>query len=307
MNALVSSLDDGLPNQIWRTESSATVELLVDRLQRELSRESSFSSEMKSCPKDLLTTVERNIHFLQRIWFEIRVRQFHEAPDESKHEFLDQQIRFVENWPVFGDMQLEAVHRQFFSDIERWILESPSNEQPAMNDAVAHAVVRWLETRDLSEQPVATRELLAERIAAYLNEGDVKMELAETESNLFRQNASSLMRSWFLACARQFHQLPNENRMDYVKEKLAEIRQWDLSWFTNEESTNTTRILFQIAKKIDAWIGDSSEVEQPKLRGVPTRRTACRMEASFLETELRTSRDCSGFAPRTLFCSLCSS
>jgi len=113
------------------------------------------------------------------------------------------------------------------ASINEWWRALPPPERCSGED-----LVRWMATRDLTEESAATRRALVERLAIQLCEGveadRIDDYLNNTQKRRFASNARLLMRTWFEDAASKYAAMDVNAKAQFLDEQIALVEEWDL-------------------------------------------------------------------------------
>ncbi len=110
-----------------------------------------------------------------------------------------------------------------------WALWQQRLPDPATADT--EGLMRWLVTRDLSDEPIAIRQRLLTRLEKELRAGvdlqSVDEQVSEQRRELFWQNVDVLLEDWFRQETVQFAQISDPvKQKSYIETKLDEMLAW---------------------------------------------------------------------------------
>jgi hypothetical protein len=229
----------------------------------------------------------RNVAILKETWFQSRVDGYFLLPPTERFDYLDQQVETVMIWSTVDvacdavDTSLTAEQQRhefsmlFFADVERWIAEAEASCAERMTRAVRDGLTCWLATRDLSEEPMATRQTLAERIVDDLNSGlhldRLIQDLAPQQKARLSANSHLLLEAWLHRESETFAALPSDQRAAYVDVRIDEFSHWGfLESMAGdvEESLPEGSGLTQLLLEVETWIQRAPPEKQADLRAL---------------------------------------
>jgi hypothetical protein len=101
-----------------------------------------------------------------------------------------------------------------------WVIDRLPD--PATADG--SGLIRWLVTRDLSQESAATRSVLVERLAGELRRGiawgEVQQQLSTERRALVGRNIEVLIEQWFHDTVAAYYEQPEAQRTAYVDEQI---------------------------------------------------------------------------------------
>ena len=264
--------------------SSATQLALIDRLQELLLAEAGLAASPESNPDDLDQLVA-NVQLLSRTWFLDRSEAYQQVRVDDRMPYLRQQVDTVIAWGEF-DNQLQAKRRRLaglepdinklhlLDDIDGWIMAEPTDRHERLRHGLHDAVLCWLATSDVADQPMSMRQEAADRIALALDEGAAsaadRLEMTAQHRNRLLQNAWLLMEAWFRNRSLQFVSLPIEQRVPFIEDQLDKVSSWGLDrvMVIGDSGENTTprpaqfrllEVISQLLAQLPEWIEKTPE------------------------------------------------
>ena len=222
--------------------SSATQLALVERLQQLLLVETGLAAFPPPAPDDL-EQIDANVQLLSRAWFLDRSDAYQQVMLGDRMPFLRHQVDVVIAWGEF-DNQLQARRRRqaglepennklhLLDDIDGWIVAEPSARHEGLRHALHDAVLCWLATSDMADQPMSMRQEAADRIALALDGGAAsaadRLELNAQHRDRLLKNAWLLMEAWFRNRSVEFVSLPIMKRVPFIEDQLDNVSSWGL-------------------------------------------------------------------------------
>ena len=256
---------------------------LVDRLMNDFAENPDLpTGTAEQIPKGYREQLDLNLDTLKRAWFVSRCLRYREmsesaaTQDVAKAAYLDEQIGAVLAWSrvdlqlstaeglADDDAQRAAYAGEFFGQIEQWIATAEAERATIMNRAVRDAILRWLSTRSLAEEPMGTRQELAKVVVAELDRG-LKLEqimgsLEEAEKSQLAANSLLLIEAWLHEVAIEYEQLPSDQRQAFLRAKLDQVVEWDLAGLIAEGGSGSTSAMSELQASlrmlavINQWI-----------------------------------------------------
>jgi hypothetical protein len=263
---------------------------VVDRLMADLADSSDLPTNAAAeLPASYKEQLRANLNTLEHAWFVSRVDRYHELAAQEQGEFLDDQINAVLAWSrldvglqdqaagISVEQQRAAYAGEFFGQIDNWIAEANAEQTPLMRSAVQQAIIRWLSTRSLEEEPRGTRQELAEAIVRALDRG-MKLErvLASLDSEHQTQlsaNSLLLIEAWLHELAIEYEQLPVDQQAAYIDRRLDQITQWNLASLMvpsaegqsgGGSAMSSMQASLKILSVINRWIARADEESRPR-------------------------------------------
>ena len=250
---------------------------LVNRLEEEL-RDGLEDQNQVALSETYQQRLNRNILCLKKAWFDDRVDRYQECPPKQRSDYLSRQIETVQIWSEIdlgGDdpeANRHAFTMQFFDDVERWIAEASPPRQAIMTQTVRDGMSCWLATRDLQQEPPATRAEVASLVIAELDAGmkwdAAAFPLTAKQQRTLTENAKLLMESWALEQSEHFATLKVADRSEYLDALFDRVFAWDC-WDLLYENTAPASLSEQVQQwtaLTDGWIERADPEQQPAVR-----------------------------------------
>ena len=150
---------------------------------------------------------------------------------------------------------------------------------PDPEQADDDALMRWLATRELSEETPQIREKLLRRLERFLDEQDPQQpfelhevldQLDEDQTEQFWSNVYLLAELWFLEHVERYDQLGEADRRSLLSGMIDRVTVWGvLNWVptSGAPSANTSFAMraFSIRQKIQPWIDAREKDEREKI------------------------------------------
>ena len=141
------------------------------------------------------------------------------------------------------------------------------------------ALMKWLATRELSEETPQIREKLLRRLERFLDEQDPQQpfelrevldQLDEDQTEQFWSNVYLLAEMWFLEHVERYDQLGDEERPSFLSDMIDRVTVWGvLNWVpaTAAPAANTSFAMqaFSIRQQIQPWIDAHEDDEREKI------------------------------------------
>jgi hypothetical protein len=147
---------------------------------------------------------------------------------------------------------------------------------PHPSGASAAALGRWLVMRDLSGVGADTQLALVDRLQDLLGDQDVMDAFPEPSPDQLERlvtNVDLLSRVWFLARARRYQEIPDNQRMEYLQRQVDAVMVW--GEFDNQVHQERRRQAglepstdkpLRLLDSINDWIEAEAETEQAELQ-----------------------------------------
>ncbi|MEE2640009.1 MAG: hypothetical protein VX768_05235 [Planctomycetota bacterium] len=225
-----------------------------------------------------------NIEILKRVWFEIRVDEYAGIGDPKVAEvYLKKQLQLVDEfsnlaydnaamlYPEKAGQELTTISDELFTDIDRWLSETPGEKEEATLRTVREATVFWLTTEDLGVHVMETRKELVSRVIAELEAG---MDLQETTSFIsaergdrLKENSLLLMEAWFHLLADEYDRLPADQRNAFVDGKIASVKSWKLLDYLGQDKQATSPLAAVSLwnQTVGEWVEKADPSMKPKI------------------------------------------
>jgi hypothetical protein len=272
------------------TDPEAYHVALVDRLMDGLAESPQLPSESGAqVPERYRSQLEQNLQVLKRAWFYSRGQRYQELTPAEQNAFLDRQIQAVLDWSRFdlslqadsssleADTRRAAYASEFFGEIEQWISAAEAGQQPLLKVAVRDAIIRWLSTRNLLQEPLGTRQELAKTIVRELDRGmqlqQVIASLDGEQQTLLAENSLLLIEAWLHELAVEYEQLPGPEGDSYVDGRLRQITRWDLARIITSTGAGASpgspamgnmQASLKLFGIINGWINRADEDSRPR-------------------------------------------
>ena len=275
---------------------------LVNRLPTELKKDFTFPRQ-RSWSDNAHELLLQNVIFLGKVWFEERAGQYQQLNKTERLPFLVSQIITVSRWSVLEaelsrpqlqdsesttKLQAEGApgphpaqgSLRLFQRIETWVQESKGKQRAILEQAVRDATLCSLATDDLSDQPLAVRRDLADRIASFLNEdGNSIGSRLQFEPGHYQQLSSNsllLMEAWLLNRTLEYAPLSAAEKNQYIEEKLEQMNRWNLDNLfsatkageSSASKQGTLKLLTRILPHLETWINRAEPAQQEMFRNL---------------------------------------
>ncbi len=266
-------------------EPIETQRALIDRFQTLLVTDPS-SATVEVDPA-YQSQVDRNRILLRDLWFSDCVDAFDQLDGSKRPEFLDQQLRTAISWQSFNQRDQTQTENGGASSIGRvvthWIESAGDSEtRNRVISVLGAATVRWLSTYDVADLSAQARESFADELFDQLQRNEVapvvaksvNLDVESNESDRLLGNGELLLEAWFCAQARQHHALEtDEQRRQFVKDKVATVRQSPLLTMLTQNGQHRTSPLVQVLRiqqMIQGWIQRADKNEKRMLQEFST-------------------------------------
>lgn len=249
---------------------------LLDRLQEVFSTDGeAMTVENTGLSESLQQRLERNMLFLQELWFYTRCEQACALGAAARPEFLDRQIYFAERW---GDLTPSNDGPDVFDLIDDWIAAVEGEKKRKAQDGVRWALHRFLQTRDLAEYPESMRLELANRIVEDLEYGsrldaydsNASSEAAEDkepDEGRLEKNGLLLIKTWLTDQARQYSRMSVTAQSAYLAKRLQQIQDWNVvAMFGGSDEANRLEALAKFASTTQKWVDEASDENRPAMQ-----------------------------------------
>jgi hypothetical protein len=136
-----------------------------------------------------------------------------------------------------------------------------ASRMPDPATADLRGLLRWLVTRDLSNEDAAVQEQLLARLEAELrkgfNVGDARHQLTDEQRTALLANADVLGRLWFLKQVDRYFAHTDTQRPRFLREQIDDIERsgiaTTLSALLAEESGPSKNVWSSLSRRVDRW------------------------------------------------------
>ena len=139
------------------------------------------------------------------------------------------------------------------------------------------ALMRWLATRELSEETPEIRQKLVRRLGRFLDEQDpqhpfdlqeVLGQLDDDQTEQFWSNVYLLAELWFLERVETYHQLDEDDRQNFLSGTIDRVKTWGVLDWTATDTPAGAGFAAQaglIGKQMQPWIDAREDDERKKI------------------------------------------
>ncbi len=143
--------------------------------------------------------------------------------------------------------------------------------------ADGNALMKWLATRELSEETPEIRQKLVRRLGRFLDEQDPQQpfdlqevldQLDDDQTEQFWSNVYLLAELWFLERVETYHQLDDDDRQNFLSETIDRVKTWGVLDWTATDTPAGASFAAQaglIGKQMQPWIDAREDDERKKI------------------------------------------
>ena len=139
------------------------------------------------------------------------------------------------------------------------------------------ALMKWLATRELSEETPEIRQKLVRRLGRFLDEQDPQQpfdlqevlgQLDDDQTEQFWSNVYLLAELWFLERVETYHQLDEDDRQEFLSGTIDRVKTWGVLDWTATDTPAGAGFAAQaglIGKQMQPWIDAREDDERKKI------------------------------------------
>ena len=139
------------------------------------------------------------------------------------------------------------------------------------------ALMKWLATRELSEETPEIRQKLVRRLGRFLDEQDPQQpfdlqevlgQLDDDQTEQFWSNVYLLAELWFLERVETYHQLNEDDRQNFLSGTIDRVKTWGVLDWTATDTPAGAGFAAQaglIGKQMQPWIDAREDDERKKV------------------------------------------